>query len=62
MAMSIALIPLRADPVPAAFGMLVLASSDALRFHAEMGTDFLAQIGDLAGAALSRLLPQAFSE
>lgn len=62
MAMSIALIPLRADPAQAAFGMLVLASSDAQRFHADMGTDFLSQIGDLAGAALSRLLPHASSE
>ncbi len=58
MAMSIALIPLRAEPAQAAFGMLVLASTDAQRFHTDMGTDFLAQIGDLAGAALSRLLPQ----
>ena len=61
-AMSIALIPLRVDPARAAFGMLVLASSDAQRFHADMGADFLAQIGDLAGAALSRLLPQVASE
>ena len=59
MAMSIALIPLRAKPSQEAFGMLVLASTDAQRFHVAMGTDFLAQIGDLAGAALSRLLPQA---
>lgn len=62
LAMSIALIPLRAAPEQEAFGMLVLASSDLQRFHADMGTDFLAQIGDLAGAALSRLLPQASSE
>ena len=62
MAMSIALIPLRADPAQEAFGMLVLASTDAQRFHADMGTDFLAQIGDLADAALSRLLPVASSE
>ena len=62
MAMSIALIPLRAEPAHEAFGMLVLASSDALRFHADMGTDFLSQIGDLAGAALSRLLPQVASK
>ena len=62
MAMSIALIPLRVAPEQEAFGMLVLASTDAQRFHADMGTDFLAQIGDLAGAALSRLLPQAGSE
>ena len=62
MAMSIALVPLRADPAQTAFGMLVLASPDAQRFHVDMGTDFLAQIGDLAGAALSRLLPQAAGE
>lgn len=62
LAMSIALIPLRAAPEQEAFGMLVLASTDLQRFHADMGTDFLAQIGDLAGAALSRLLPQASSE
>ena len=59
MAMSIALIPLRAEPAQEAFGMLVLASTDAQRFHLDMGTDFLAQIGDLAGAALSRLLPHS---
>jgi len=62
LAMSIALIPLRAAPEQEAFGMLVLASTDLQRFHADMGTDFLAQIGDLAGAALSRLLPQSSSE
>ena len=39
--------------------MLVLASPDAERFHADMGTDFLEQIGDLSGAALSRLLPRS---
>lgn len=62
MAMSVALIPLRADPAGQAFGMLILASTDAQRFHTNMGTDFLAQIGDLSGAALSRLLPQSSSE
>lgn len=57
-ATSLALIALRggtpgsANP---AFGMLVLASPDAQRFHSGMGTDFLARIGDLASAALSRL-------
>lgn len=64
LAMSVALIPLRHDGGDAAhdaFGMLVLASPDAQRFQADMGTDFLAQIGDLAGAALTRLLPQAAS-
>jgi uncharacterized protein YigA (DUF484 family) len=55
---SLALIPLRntADGAAApAFGMLVLASMDAQRFHSGMGTDFLARIGELAGAALSKL-------
>jgi uncharacterized protein len=62
LAMSLALIPLREDASKEAFGMLVLASPDAQRFHADMGTDFLAQIGDLAGAALTRLLPMAMAE
>ncbi len=58
-ATSLALIPLRAEnsdgglgPV---FGLLVLGSPDPHRFHSGMGTDFLSRIGDLAGAALSRL-------
>ena len=65
MAMSIALIPLRHDGDDAphdVFGMLVLASTDPQRFHVDMGTDFLAQIGDLAGAAMTRLLPQATAD
>ena len=62
LAMSVALIPLREDAAKDAFGMLVLASPDAERFHADMGTDFLGQIGDLAGAALTRLLPMAMAE
>ncbi|MGI9134695.1 MAG: DUF484 family protein [Rhodoferax sp.] len=55
---SLALIPLRhaASGVAApAFGMLVLASGDAQRFHSGMGTEFLARLGELASAALSRL-------
>jgi len=55
---SLALIPLRTDPSGAstpAFGLLVLASGDAQRFTSGMGTDFLARIGELASAALSRL-------
>jgi uncharacterized protein YigA (DUF484 family) len=55
---SLALIPLRlgigTSPTPA-FGMLVLASGDAYRFTNSMGTEFLARIGELASAALSRL-------
>ncbi|MCF8168168.1 MAG: DUF484 family protein [Rhodoferax sp.] len=55
---SLALVPLRSVPTTTsspAFGMLVLASSDSQRFHSGMGTEFLARIGDLASAALSRL-------
>ena len=55
---SLALIPLRAGPsgsTTPAFGLLVLASGDAQRFTSGMGTDFLARIGELASAALSRL-------
>ena len=61
-AKSMALIPLRAETATdggptAAFGMLVLASPDPTRYTADMGTEFLVRIGDIAGAALSRLLP-----
>ncbi len=56
-AMSMALIPLREAGSPGAFGMLVLASPDATRYTADMGTEFLVRIGELASAALSRLLP-----
>jgi uncharacterized protein YigA (DUF484 family) len=55
---SLALIPLRMGPsgsTTPAFGLLVLASSDAQRFTSGMGTDFLARIGELASASLSRL-------
>jgi uncharacterized protein YigA (DUF484 family) len=38
-----------------AFGLMVLASPDAQRFHAGMGTDFLERMAELASAALSRL-------
>jgi len=62
-AKSMALIPLRADPVEStpttAFGMLVLASPDPTRYTADMGTEFLARIGEVASAALTRLLPAA---
>lgn len=55
---SLALVPLRsgtAGETGSAFGMLVLASPDAQRFSSGMGTDFLARIGELTSAALSRL-------
>jgi uncharacterized protein len=58
-AKSMALVPLRTEfgGAGAAFGMLVLASPDPTRYSAEMGTEFLARIGEISSAALSRLLP-----
>lgn len=56
-AISIALVPLRTAPDAPAFGLLVLASPDPQRFNAEIGTDFLGRIAELASGALSRLLP-----
>ncbi len=58
---SIALLALRDPLAPEeapAFGLLVMGSHDARRFHDGMGTDFLTQISALASAALSRLLPR----
>lgn len=54
-AQSLALIPLRAATDAPVTGLLVLASPDAQRFHGGMGTEFLERLGELAGAALSRL-------
>ena len=54
-AQSLALIPLRAGTDAPVSGLLVLASPDARRFHSGMGTEFLERLGELAGAALSRL-------
>lgn len=54
-ALSVALIPLRGKGQAEAFGLLVLASPDAQRFNASMGTDFLERIGEIGSAALSRL-------
>ena len=60
-AMSIAMIPLRqsggGSVATAAFGLLVLASPDATRYTADMGTEFLERIGEIASASLARLLP-----
>ena len=54
---SMAMVPLRnaAPPAPA-FGLLVLGSPDPTRYSADMGTEFLQRIGELASAGLSRLL------
>lgn len=54
-AQSLALIPLRSSLEAPVAGLLVLASPDAQRFHSGMGTEFLERLGELAGAALSRL-------
>ncbi len=51
--MSLALVPLRQGD--ACFGLLVLGSPDPTRYSADMGTEFLMRIGDVASAALSRL-------
>lgn len=56
--MSNALIPLRVGPTDEAFGLLVLGSPDPTRYTADMGTEFLARIGEVASAALTRLLPR----
>jgi uncharacterized protein YigA (DUF484 family) len=53
--MSLALVPLRQGD--SCFGLLVLGSPDPTRYSADMGTDFLSRIGDVAAAALSRLRP-----
>lgn len=54
---SIALIPLTQGLPAQTFGMLVLGSPDPTRYTADMGTEFLARIGEIASASLSRLLP-----
>jgi len=59
---SLALIPLTRQldgGAQQSFGLLVLGSPDPTRYTAEMGTEFLARIGDIASAALARLLPAA---
>ncbi|MGA0610445.1 DUF484 family protein [Caldimonas sp. KR1-144] len=56
---STALIPLRHGVAPNAFGMLVLGSPDPTRYGADMGTEFLQRIGEIASAGLTRLLPVA---
>ena len=57
---SVAMIPLRDGAAgESAFGLLVLGSPDPTRYAADMGTEFLARIGELASAALARLRPKA---
>jgi uncharacterized protein YigA (DUF484 family) len=54
---SMAMVPLRAGASDAAFGLLVVGSPDPTRYSADMGTDFLQRIGEIASAGLARLLP-----
>ena len=54
---SFALVALRHGET--AFGVLALASEDAQRFYPEMGTLYLARIGDLLGHGLRRYLTPA---
>jgi len=56
-AQSVALLPLRPAADAPLFGLLMLASDDPQRFESSMETDFLRHLAELAGAALSRLLP-----
>lgn len=57
-ATSLALIPLSLAKVNEGkpFGLLVLGSPDPTRYTAEMGTDFLNRVGEIASAGLSGLL------
>jgi hypothetical protein len=55
--MSLAMIPLRHGAGTSAFGLLVLGSPDPTRYSADMGTEFLIRIGEIASAGLARLLP-----
>ena len=50
---SMAMLPLRQGET--CFGLLVLGSPDPTRYSADMGTDFLLRMAELAAAALSRL-------
>lgn len=50
---SLAMIPLRHDD--SCFGLLVLGSPDPTRYTADMGVEFLEQVGQLTSAALARL-------
>jgi hypothetical protein len=51
---SFALVPLANDRV--VFGVIALASEDPRRFYAEMGTLYLARIGELVSHALWRFV------
>ena len=48
-------VPLR-EPGGACFGLLVMASEDPHRFYPELGTLYLERIGEMAAAALLRVV------
>jgi len=52
---SFAFLPLRTHQT---FGLLALASDDATRFYAGMGTMYLTRLSELASVATARFLPQ----
>jgi uncharacterized protein YigA (DUF484 family) len=54
---SMAMVPLRVAGGDEAFGLLVVGSPDPTRYSADMGTDFLQRIGEIASAGLARLRP-----
>ncbi len=57
-AQSVVLMPLRAGPLDSespAWGLLVLGSPDSARFGADMNTDLLERIGEIAASVLNRL-------
>ncbi len=60
-ATSLALIPLHQPSAneDKPFGLLVLGSPDPTRYTAEMGTDFLTRVGEIASAGLAGLLATA---
>lgn len=54
---SLAMVPLRLGKASGeCFGLLVLGSPDATRYQPDMGVEFLVQVGEIASAALGRLM------
>jgi uncharacterized protein YigA (DUF484 family) len=53
---SVALLPLRKPGAETSFGLMVLGSPDPQRFAADLATDILARISDIASARLQPLI------
>ncbi|NDY92702.1 DUF484 family protein [Ideonella sp. TBM-1] len=54
---SMAMVPLRLGRAGGeCYGLLVLGSPDVTRYQADMGVEFLEQLGEIASAALGRLM------